>query len=335
MIRFLKKNKYGRATFLPLTSILHPQEFKTPEVLKEKGVLGMADALVETEKKYRNVAKAMLGRIVVVDDVDHAVQIARKYDYGIRMVTLEGELLVPGGAISGGAFKNASNLLGRRREMDELSAKVKSYLHKVDELLDEIESCKAERTKVRKDLEAVKGDLQAKFIAQNTARLNVIQAQEKKSEAGKGFERLKEEAKDVEAQLLEIEENKKQIQKELLTSEEEEKRLQAEVAEVQKKLDALRLEENEIANSHAQLGMETEKALQKQGFMQQNVDRINGEIGRVQAELEEILESLTGTKEDMDRKNADIEKLQQTIDASYTSQDENKEKLEADTAKKQ
>lgn len=65
------------------------------------------------------------------------------------------------------------------------------------------------------------------------------------------------------------------------------------------------------------------------------MDRINGEIGRVQAELEEILESLTGTKEDMDRKNADIEKLQQTIDASYTSQDENKEKLEADTAKKQ
>ena len=71
-------------------------------------------------------------------------------------------------------------------------------------------------------MEAVKGDLQAKFIAQNTARLNVIQAQEKKSEAGKGFERLKEEAKDVEAQVLEIEENKKQIQKELLTSEEEE-----------------------------------------------------------------------------------------------------------------
>lgn len=62
----------------------------------------------------------MLGRIVVVDNVDNAVKIARKFDYGIRMVTLEGELLVPGGAISGGAFKNNSNLLGRRREMDEL-----------------------------------------------------------------------------------------------------------------------------------------------------------------------------------------------------------------------
>lgn len=68
----------------------------------------------------------MLGRIVVVDNVDNAVKIARKFDYGIRMVTLEGELLVPGGAISGGAFKNNSNLLGRRREMDELEKKVKN-----------------------------------------------------------------------------------------------------------------------------------------------------------------------------------------------------------------
>ena len=70
---------------------------------EEKGALGMADELVEIEEKYRNVAKAMLGRILVVDNVDHAVKIARKYEYGIRMVTLEGELLVPGGAISGGA----------------------------------------------------------------------------------------------------------------------------------------------------------------------------------------------------------------------------------------
>ena len=123
MIGYLKQTKAGRATFLPLTSITHPQEFKNPESLKEKGVLGMADELVHVDEKYRNVAKAMLGRIVVVDQVDNAVRIARKFDYGIRMVTLEGELLVPGGAISGGAFKNNSNLLGRRREMEEMEAK--------------------------------------------------------------------------------------------------------------------------------------------------------------------------------------------------------------------
>ena len=91
----------------------------------------------------------MLGRIVVVDHVDNAVKIARKYDYGIRMVTIEGELLVPGGAISGGAFKNNSNLLGRRREMEELENKVKDYLKEIDKLLNLIEETKQDRSKKR------------------------------------------------------------------------------------------------------------------------------------------------------------------------------------------
>ena len=78
MIGFLKKNRFGRATFLPLTSITNPQEFKTPEVLNEKGAIGLADSLVKTDAKYANVAKAMLGRIAVIDNIDHAVKIARK-----------------------------------------------------------------------------------------------------------------------------------------------------------------------------------------------------------------------------------------------------------------
>ena len=65
----------------------------------------------------------MLGRILVINHIDNAVKIAKKYHYSIRIVTLEGELLVPGGAISGGAFKNNSNLLGRRRELGELEQK--------------------------------------------------------------------------------------------------------------------------------------------------------------------------------------------------------------------
>lgn len=108
MIAFLKKHKAGRATFLPLTSITEPREFKHSEALKEEGVVGMADSLVKTDKKYQDVAKAMLGRIVVVDHVDHAVKIARKFHYGIRMVTLEGELLVPGALSAAALLKTAA-----------------------------------------------------------------------------------------------------------------------------------------------------------------------------------------------------------------------------------
>ena len=177
MIVFLKKNRFGRATFLPLTSITKPQEFKTPEVLQEQGVIGLADSIVRVEKTYENVAKTMLGRIVVVDHVDNAVKIAKKYHYGVRMVTLEGELLVPGGAISGGAFKNNSNLLGRRRELEELEKKVLETKERLRQAEQDIEDIKAERNVHRKDIEDAKAKLQELFLAQNTARLNVTAAE--------------------------------------------------------------------------------------------------------------------------------------------------------------
>lgn len=153
MIGFLKKNRFGRATFLPLTSITRPQEFKILEALKEKGVIGLADTLVQTDVKYQNVAKTMLGRILVIDHIDNAVKIAKKYQYSIRIVTLEGELLVPGGAISGGAFKNSSNLLGRRRELGELEQKLSAAKGKLETALTDIENIKAERNQVRKTIE--------------------------------------------------------------------------------------------------------------------------------------------------------------------------------------
>ena len=134
MISFLKQTKSGRATFLPLNSIKNTQEFRQKEALKEPGVLGLAHTLVHTDEKYSDVAKSLLGRIVVVDHVDHATQLARKFSYSLRIVTLEGESLSPGGSISGGAFKNSSNLLGRRREMEELECKVKAHAKAVDEL---------------------------------------------------------------------------------------------------------------------------------------------------------------------------------------------------------
>jgi chromosome segregation protein len=335
MIAFLKQNKGGRATFLPLTSITNPQEFKNPEALQEKGVIGMADTLVHVDKKYVNVAKAMLGRIVVVDDVDNAVKIARKFDYGIRMVTLEGELLVPGGAISGGAFKNNSNLLGRRREMEELDARVKKFLKEIDGLLQDIEDIKAERNSLRLSLEEDKAALQEKFIAQNTARLNVIKAQERKEEASEGSLELKTEEREIENQIQEIKLNKAEIQKELQESEELEKQVEAQVKEFQAQLDLKRALESEEAAHVADLDLEVEKMLQQQGFHQQNVDRINGEIERYSLELQEIEEGLLGCTEDIQNKENNILEIQQTIAKSHTSQNDTEKQLQEDIVKKE
>lgn len=335
MIHFLKQNKFGRATFLPLTSITKPQEFKTPEVLEEKGVIGLADSLVFIDKKYTNVAKAMLGRIVIVDHVDHAIKIAKKYDYGVRMVTVEGELLVPGGAISGGAFKNNSNLLGRRRELEELEGKVKKHLQEIDALLEEIEDTKKNRNQLRIDIEDIKTKLQEQFILQNTARLNVIKAEERRDETTQGYDTLKKEELEIGNQILEITANKENIIRELKNSEELEHNLEAEINLYQKDLEEQRVIEAEQTGKVSEFDLAVEKKLQKQEFQQQNMNRIDGELLRSQNELAQIQEGITQNRDSVEQKEKSILEIEKTILASNTSQDESETKLKEDIARKE
>lgn len=335
MIGFLKQNRLGRATFLPLTSITKPQEFKNPEALKEKGVIGMADELVGTEEEYRNVAKAMLGRIVVVDNVDNAVKIARKFDYGIRMVTLEGELLVPGGAISGGAFKNNSNLLGRRREMDELEKKVKKLSEDITTYNQKIEDTKSKRNKLRMDLEALKTEMQRKSIEQNTARLNISQARERMEEEAESAQSLKLEEQEIETRIFEIRSGKESITQELAASEELEKTTQEQILGFQKELESCRLEESEASAHAGEWEVKVEKMRQALDYKQANVDRIGGELERAQAELKEILEALTENAQEVERKKNNILEIEKTIAASHENQDASKKKLDEDLAKKE
>ncbi|MBO4981953.1 MAG: chromosome segregation protein SMC [Lachnospiraceae bacterium] len=335
MIRYLKDNRLGRATFLPLTSITNPQEFKNPEALKEKGVIGMADEVVQTEKKYKNVAKAMLGRIVVVDNVDNAVKIARKFDYGIRMVTLEGELLVPGGAISGGAFKNNSNLLGRRREIEELEKKIKKILETIDELNAQIVETKSRRNKLRMDVEALKADIQRKTIEQNTARLNIAQARERMEEEAESVQSLKLEEQDIEGKIFEIRESKESIQKELADSEALERSTQEQILVFQKELEEKRALETEAAGKVAEWDLKVEKMRQAQTFKQTNVDRINGELERSNEELKEILTALDDNAKEVERKYHNIEELEKTIAASFDEQNESEHKLKEEIARKE
>lgn len=335
MIQFLKKNKFGRATFLPLTSITKPQEFKTPEVLKEKGAIGLADSLVSLDVKYRNVAKAMLGRIVVVDQIDNAIKIAKKYDYGVRMVTIEGELLVPGGAISGGAFKNSSNLLGRRRELEELEARVKKHLQEIDTLLEEIETTKKNRNQLRITIEDVKTKLQEQFILQNTARMNLIKAEERRDETTQGFGELKNEEQEIGTQILEITSNKERILQELKDSEDLEHAVEAEVNMHQKEVEGQRVIESEQTSKVSEFDLAVEKKLQKQEFQQQNVNRIDGEIVRSQNELSEIQEGIREGVESMEQKEQNIVALEKTILASNTSQGESETKLKDEIERKE
>ncbi len=335
LIEILKKERAGRATFLPLTSITNPQEFKQPESLNEKGVIGKADEIVEIADEYKDVARTLLGRILVVDNVDNALKIAKKYDYGIRMVTVEGEMIIPGGGISGGNFKNNSNLLGRRREIEELEKKVKELFDEQQKILDEIEDIKKRRNEVRLEIVKNKDDLQAAFIRQNTARINCENAKEKMGTTMSDFEALKEEAAmialDLES-LTKQKTDKEKLFEESVQNEEKEKKT---VALKQEELTSLKVKETEKIKNVNDSKLVMEKLYQKQEFEQSNLDRLNNEAKRFADEKEEVLNSRNLTDKEIEIKRENLEKIKETIKASFTSQSESEKKLNEDIARKE
>ncbi len=334
MISYLKENKLGRATFLPLTSV-QEREFNAPDALKEPGVIGMANTLVTISDKYKNIASHLLGNYIVIDTIDHALALAKKFKYTLRIVTVNGEALNPGGSISGGAFRNNSNLLGRNREMEELEKKVKECLKSIDAILNDIEDTKDKRKQLRSEIEQDKAKQQSQFILQNTAQMNVTQAKEKKAETESGYTELKSEDGEIEGQIREIKENKEAITKELSDSEALEKSVEALIAELSTQLDEKHLLETEYTGKVNELEIELSGCTQKQEFEQKNVDRIDGEIKRLKEEEQSITEKLEQTAVDVEKKKHDIEEIEKTIQASVSTQDDNQQFLSEKAARKE
>ena len=182
LIAYLKQNRFGRATFLPLSAIQVRNTLEGEPCMKEKGVIGAASDLVRVSFEYEKLAKYLLGRILVVDNIDNALAIARKYRHSLRIVTLEGEQLNPGGSMTGGAFKNSSNLLGRRREIEELKAAVSAVSAEITKSKEQVAGLRAELAEVRQTLEQSNKQMREEQLSKNTAELNLRQSINKKKE---------------------------------------------------------------------------------------------------------------------------------------------------------
>ena len=149
-----------------MSSISPRGEFSPREALREPGVVGIASELVTTAPQYQQITKFLLGRVLVVDNIDHAIAIGRKYRHSLRMVTTEGESLSPGGSMTGGAFKNNSNLLGRRREIEELETTVNQLKKNLLEMQKAIEDSRNQRNMIRDTVAEFQEKVQQKYIEQ-------------------------------------------------------------------------------------------------------------------------------------------------------------------------
>ncbi len=316
MITFLKQNKFGRATFLPLTSMKIYGGFSKPEALREEGVIGTADQLVRVEERYRELAANLLGRTLVVDHIDHGTAIARKYKQSLRIVTLEGELINPGGSMTGGAFKNSSNLLSRRREIEEFERTVKQLKKELDELEAYMDGLRKERAGYYEETTRLSGELQKAYVIQNTAKMNFDQTEAKIRSVCNTLEDIEKEAKELDDQITNIMDNQESINVELDTSEQLEEELSGGIEEEQKVLDQEREAESEKQKKVEELHLISAGLEQKDAFILENITRIEEETEKLTAEMRELEESQGGTSREIQEKEDQIADLRQTIDNS-------------------
>lgn len=316
MIQFLKKNKFGRATFLPLTSIQSYGNFHKPEALKENGVVGVASTLVKVDVKYKDLAGYLLGRTLVVDHIDHGTAIARKYKQSIRIVTLEGELINPGGSMTGGAFKNSSNLLSRRREIEEFEKTVKQLKTEMDQLEEYCNGLRKERAGYYEEIEKLKEKLQKAYVIQNTAKMNLDQSQGRIKAIFNTLEDIESEAGNLDRQITDIMDNQESITVELDTSEHLEEELSVRIDADQSTLEKEREIETEKQRTVEELHLVSAGLEQKEAFVVENVTRIRDELEKFAQEMEELEESKGGTSKEIEEKEEQIADLRQTIENS-------------------
>lgn len=139
----LKENRAGRMTFLPLTSI-RGRETPDAGIKNEKGVLGFGPECISCDSKYDSIISYLLGRVVLVDSMESAIRISRKYR-GILVVTLDGEIINERGAITGGKFKNKTgNILDRRAEINQLGREIEDLNRKQSRALEKLEKVREE-----------------------------------------------------------------------------------------------------------------------------------------------------------------------------------------------
>ncbi|HIZ81569.1 MAG TPA: chromosome segregation protein SMC [Candidatus Mediterraneibacter pullistercoris] len=334
MIAFLKKNRFGRATFLPLTSMRGGGGVRTPEALSEKGVIGLANTLVHVEKRFEGLADQLLGRTIVVRNIDDGIAIARKYRQSLRLVTLEGELINPGGSMTGGAFKNSSNLLSRRREIEEFEKTVALLKADMDDMEKKVGEIKTARTVCYNEIDEIQKELRKASVLENTERMNVEQTQVRQREMEERREKLRREEADLERELRTIADNEESIQMELETSESLEKELNETIRDLQKALEGEKETESRQLGESEKVHLALAGLEQQHVFIEENIGRISEEIEKFEAELRELDASKDHASGEIQEKEEKIRDLRQTIEDSKELYDEIGEEIKAQSRKR-
>ncbi|WP_034837952.1 chromosome segregation protein SMC [Thermoclostridium stercorarium] len=302
-IEYLKQNNLGRATFLPVTAIKpRPMDPDTVKKLQnEKGYLGLASEMVECAPNFRDIITNLLGRTVVVDNIDNGIELSRKYQYGFRVVTTEGEVLNPGGSMTGGSQPSkTSSLLSRNRIIKELDERIQVLSAKLQEIE---EAC---RNKVS-DINRVENELRLLQKERQDLELTVLREEQRILSFKNSIEELKSKQDMLSAEKKELLKNIETIDGEILLE--------------RKRIDEI---EQDIENLKATIEERQEKRKKEQAER----DAVHADINNYKVSVNSILESMDQIRESIRNLNEEKKQIEANIEKRIQDQAKNRERIE-------
>lgn len=284
LVEYLRKNNLGRASFLPITSVKGKKLEKIKG--KEKGIIGIASDLISYNKKYEQIILNLLGRTVIVDTMDTAIQVAKQNGYTFRIVTKEGDLINPSGAITGGSVaKKTVNILGRSKEIEKLGKEIKEIKEKIQNLQKEKEEYEESIEEILEYINKLESDLQETEITYATEKQKVLSIVENIEKVENRVKKLKEEEEN-------LKNRKEQSIKEQENIEKQIKQINLETEELNKKI-------SEFAENNKE--------------NQKYIDDLNFDITNLKISVSSFDESETSIEEIQERIKQEIETNNKSI----------------------
>lgn len=234
LVEYLRNNKLGRASFLPVTSVKGKklEGFKKDKI---KGDAVIASDIIKTNKRYEQIILSLLGRTVIVEDMQDAIDLAKQNGYGFRIVTLKGDVINTSGSISGGSYTQKTvNILGRKGQIKELEEDIKSLEDKINSLSKEKEKFENETDSYDEELEALRQNLQEINIAYATDEQKLLAVNENIRKLRDRIDNAKNERDTIEKEKQDGELKKNEINESLKTQGEEIKKIKSEIEEFAK-----------------------------------------------------------------------------------------------------
>ena len=330
LIEHLRKNSLGRASFLPITSV---QGRKLDKITKIDGVIGIASDLVKCNKRYEQIVLNLLGRTVVVKDMDTAINLAKKDKYSFRIVTLQGDIISSSGSISGGSVQNKSvNILGRSREIEELEKDLKKIEKQIELKKQEKEDYANSIGDLIEETAKLEKELQEIDIVYATEKQKMVAIEENISRLEDRRDKLKQEVVNIDEQKEENRKQKKEKQQasSILVKEIEELNEVIEQFAInnkdnQKYIDNLNLD---ITN----LRISVSSFDESENSIDEMVARIEQDIENQNKSIESKQQSITETEADnqnltisIQNLEAQIEQIKADVNNSYTKVEELKQ----------